>query len=227
MSGIEIFGLIAGIISVTETLINVYGAIKDLDELPAAFHEVNNRLPLVEQILLAAKAQTKNVTKEEAKAIEDILKGSKEKVDSLLKIFKKISARLEKKSVRTFYQKVVLKLGSGSRVETLMDNVLKDLQVLSTYHAFETAIGNQAAALEKAREEIAKVEPSVPDSVFEAKSGTAINHGKDQYNSFGGTLNKFDGDQFNAERDINFGTRPKKSKKGKGKKESDESSDDD
>lgn len=215
MSGIEIFGLIAGIISVAETIANVYEAIKDLSELPAAFHEVNNRLPLVDKVLLAAKGQAKNTTPEEAKAVEDLLKGSKEKTDALLEIFKKIEARSKKKSLLAIYEKVALKLnkGNGSRVETLMDNVLKDLQILSTYQTFQTAIGSQKGDLEKAREELAKVEPSLPDTTFETKPGSAINYGKDQNNNFGGTFNKVDGEQYNAQRDQNFGMRPKKAKK--------------
>jgi hypothetical protein len=143
--------------------------------------------------------------------LKKLLQGCEAKTKDLCKIFEKIEARPEKKSVLDMYKKVVLKLKSG-RVETLMGDILKDLEVLGTYAVFKDAVAPKVVELEKAKEELAKVEPSLPDSMFEGVAGTAINYGRDQMNSFGGTLTKVDGNNYQAGRDQHFGTEPKRPK---------------
>ncbi|KAF2809426.1 uncharacterized protein BDZ99DRAFT_463229 [Mytilinidion resinicola] len=232
MSGFEILGLIAAIISIAETTAAVYEAIKDLHGLPEAFKEVNQRLPLVEQTLLDAKTQTKNVKGDEAKALESLLTGSKSKAEQLLGIFKKI-AKSADSSVVTVYKIAVLKIGKKGRVETLMQDILKDLQIMTTYQVFKTAVEQHVDPLKVAEEDLAKTaeqNPSLPDSEFDEKPSTGMNHfGQgDQYAAFGSSkLNHISGDNYKAGGDMNFGTRPKhrssrKAKPGKNEESSDE-----
>jgi hypothetical protein len=102
MSGIEIFSLIAAIISVTETIVTVYDAIKDLHGLPEAFREVNNRLPVVEKTLQDAKRHAKNASGDKSQALETLLKSCKKKADQLLDIFKQVAKSKEKSVISTY-----------------------------------------------------------------------------------------------------------------------------
>jgi len=102
----------------------------------------------------------------------------------------------------------VLKLGKAKRVETLMENIVKDVLIVAVHRVFVPVTQDKVKALEDAQEELKKVPPSIPDSDFEAGAGVANNWGKDQLNNFGGTFNNVKGHMFNAERDQNFGKIP-------------------
>ncbi|OAQ60149.1 hypothetical protein VFPPC_10585 [Pochonia chlamydosporia 170] len=213
MSGFEVFGLITGIIGLIETLGTVYKSVKDLNGLPETFQEVVHRIPLLEQTLQAARAHTNDVESDkEAEALCTVLKNCEKKTKQLLEILEEINKNKDK-SARAIYQRLVLQLGKASRVETLLDNILKDLQVLAAHRAFKAALETQAEALDEGRkklEQVAREKPSVPDSMFEEPSGTTnINYGRDQItNTVRGTQNNVKGHQFNANGNQSFGRIP-------------------
>jgi len=210
MSGIEVLGLISSIITVTDVIIAVYGSLKDMQDLPESFHEINNRLPLVAVTLSAAKGRATHVEEDDnPEALLKVLKGCKKKADQLSEIFQKIAKVGKKnKSVITGYRTLVLKLGKAKRVETLMENIVKDVLILTAHRIFAPVTQDKVKLLEDAQEELKKVSPSIPDSEFEAGAGVANNYGKDQLNNFGGTFNNVKGHMFNAKRDQNFGNIP-------------------
>jgi hypothetical protein len=231
MSGFEVLGLIGNIISITETIIEVYDAFKDLHGLPDAFQEVNKRLPLVEQTLQDVKTQWKNIkSAEEAKAIQTLLTGCQDKSKELERIFNGIAKSSKDNFVVSAYKSVIGKLGKKGRVETLMDDILKDLSVLVAHKVFQEATQKRVETLNKSRQELASVPPSLLDSEFDEKSGGTATQvgGRDQYNVFGGTQKNVDGNYFEARGDQNFGTiPPANGKKAKKTKASSEASDDD
>lgn len=210
-SGFEILGLISAIITITDTTIEVYNAIKDLNELPEAFQQVNHRLPLVKEILEEVKRQAKNATSSEAKALKGVLESCEKKAKELQQIFIGISKESTgSKFIISVYRPLVLKLGKKARVEDLMDGILDDLGLLAAHQIFQTAMQRQIKPLEQARQELANVPPSLPDSEFEGKPGVAHQYGDGnrQNNVFGGTQNNVEGNYYDAKGDQNFGTIP-------------------
>ncbi|KAF4333419.1 n-terminal acetyltransferase A auxiliary subunit [Fusarium beomiforme] len=207
MPAIEIPNQIAGLIRVTEDIIEAYEAIKGLRGLPEAFHEVNKWLPLIEQTLREIKSPGRQVTSaDDAKALETPLKSCEDKADKLLEIFQKIASKSKDEYVPSVYRAIAIKLGKH-RVETLMDAILKDLEVLIAHRAFEAVTQKQVEPLAMARKELAKVLPSLPDTDLDEQPGSAIQYGDGnrQYNSFGlGTQKNVDGNYFEAKGDQNF-----------------------
>jgi CRISPR/Cas system CSM-associated protein Csm2 small subunit len=220
MAGIEIIGLIGAVVGIVQATIAVSDSIKNLKGLPEAFEEVNKRLPLVEETLSAARTQFENEkpSDEAAAKIERILKGCNGKTQELKEIFEKIN-NAKNKSVLSLYRKIVLKLGKEHRVEVLMKNILKDLQILTGNQTFQAATQSQVEMLQKAIDELSQVKPSIPDRDFES-AGNFQHSGKGDLNvQYGdGDMNNVKGDMYKAKK-MTFGRKPRSKK--------DDSSDDD
>lgn len=213
MSGTEISSQIARLVRVTEDIIEAYNAIKDLCGLPEAFQEVNKCLPLVEQTLRDAKipARKKN-SADNAKALETLLNSCEDKADKLLEIFQKIAKKTREEYIPSVYQSCALKQGKHG-VETLIDSILEDLGVLAAHQVLQAATQKQVEPLATAREELAKVPPSLPDSDFDSEPGTASQYSdrNRQYNLFrSGTMKNVDGHYFEAKGNQHFSTIPPK-----------------
>ncbi|KAI5459654.1 hypothetical protein BGZ63DRAFT_388455 [Mariannaea sp. PMI_226] len=218
MSGIEVVGLIAAIIEITDSIVEVYAAIKDLRDLPNAFQEVNKRLPIVEIILQSARSHAENAADYEAQALVSLLKSCKSKADQLLEIFKRIDDSKDKPVV-SVYRKLVVKIGKKGRVEVLMTNILRDVETLTSYHVFRGSTKDQVEKVKEAILELAQVEPSMPDSHFEEKAANITHNGRGNiYSNCGpGNFKHVDGHNFEAKGDIHFGKVPEfyKSKRSK------------
>ncbi|KAF2865656.1 hypothetical protein BDV95DRAFT_599625 [Massariosphaeria phaeospora] len=156
------------LVTVIDAASETYKAIKDLDGLPEAFNEVNSRLPLVKETLLAAKepAETDGTVNDD-QAVRDALSSCKKKVDELDDIFTKIAERAPKKSIYKIYKKLVLKLGKSYRVESLGYDMLADILVLTAHRVFHAATVPKVEVLETAQQDLKGLAPSVPDSEFE------------------------------------------------------------
>ncbi|KAH8889904.1 WD domain-containing protein [Thozetella sp. PMI_491] len=170
--------IIASTITVVQSAASTYKAIQHLRGLPRAFEEVNQSLPLVQDILEAARRQLQDAIPDDssADAIGPTIQSCQEKANALLEIFQKIDK--EKTGVKgrpafDVYRTTVLRLGKAHRVETLMQDILKGLKGLAIRHLFQTPTQIQVTELEKRIQELSKVEPSMPDSDLEAK-GTMI-----------------------------------------------------
>ena len=224
MSGIEIVGLIAAIIEITTAIAKVFNAIKDLEGLPNAFQEVNKRLPIVEITLQSARTHAKKTPDDQAQALETLLDNCKDKANSLLAIFKQIDKAKGKPFLSVYLRLALNNGGKEGRVETLMGDIMKDVQALISYRVFQTATQSELEDLEKAIMELAQVEPSLPDSVFEEKAGSVNYYGKgDMFNVTGsGSLKQINGPNFEAAGDQNFGMSPDLWNLGRGRKDSKE-----
>ncbi|KAA8642377.1 hypothetical protein EYZ11_009966 [Aspergillus tanneri] len=213
MSGPDISHQIAGLIEVTEGIAEAYDPIKDLRGLPEAFQEVNKLLPLVEQTLRDAKSPAKKFkSDDDAKALETLLYSCDEKADKLLEIFRRIAKNSKDQYDSSVYRAIIIKQGKH-RVETLMDGILEDLGALVAHHIFPAEMQRQVEPLADAREELAKVSPSLADSDLAEQPGAANQYGDNsrQYNLFGeGTQKIADGHYFEAHGHQNFGMVPPK-----------------
>jgi hypothetical protein len=187
MSGVEAAGLVIGLISGTIAIVDatkkIYDAAKDQQGLPAAFREVAQRLPLVQNILNNAKARADDgqVDDEASRGATSILEACKGRAQKLEEIFRKVvpqegGSRLDR------YYRAARTLGKDSKVEMLMKGILDDLNLLSVQFGMETEVHIQK--LEEAIKTVSALEPSVPDHVFDQSSYINNNLGAGTQNNF-------------------------------------------
>jgi N-terminal domain on NACHT_NTPase and P-loop NTPases len=218
MLGTEIPRQVAGLIEVIEDMIEVYDTFKDLRGLPEAFQELSKWLPLVEQTLREAKTPAKKVrSAEDANVLGTHLDSCEEKADKLREIFQKVARKSTEEYDASAYRSIAVKLGKH-RAETLMIGILEDLAVLAAHHVFQPVMQKQVEPLNKARQELENVPPSLSDSDFDEQPGTANQYGDGnrQFNNFGaGMMKNVDGHYFEAKGDQNFGMIPPKESAGR------------
>jgi len=217
-------------ITLVEGISSTYKAIQHLKGLPKAFQKVNESLPLVEETLKSAEETLRSrgtLPRDVAKPIQNTINTCHKKTEALLTIFQKIEDQnkeyRERKdgkewSVMDIYLPILQtwgRMAKAHRVEALMQDTLNALKVLAINQVFKTATHTQVARLEVAIEELAKVEPSVPDSDSDdggtvnvtqnvasgGKGNQAFNKGGHQENTFGSRFDSGGGV-------MNFGTVP-------------------
>lgn len=211
MSGPDISRQIAGLIGVTEDIVEAYESIKNLCSLPEAFQEVNKQLPLLGQTLRDAKGPAKKLKPaDDTKGLETVLQSCDEKAEQLLEVFEKLSKSSKDHYDSSVYRAIITKQGKH-RVETLMAGILEDLGVLVAHNIFLAEMKRLVEPLENARKELAEVSPSLTDSDLTDQPGTANQYGdyNRQYNLFGnGTQRIANGHYFEAMGNQNFGMIP-------------------
>lgn len=214
MSGIEVLGLISSIITVIDTVVQLYNAIKDTPHLPRAFREVVERLPLVRNTLRAAEERIRNYNtdRETCEAIKPTVEKCKEKVEHLESILQQMAPQRGASSLHR-YRLAVRRLGKESQVEELMKGILEDVQLVAGNRAIQAASEAQVAELLQAINELSEV----PSSISECNpSHTFTNYGTgNQFNAPGGTQNnntgsgiQFPGSSFTAPVYFGEGSRP-------------------
>lgn len=211
MSSPDVSRQFIGLIEVTESIIKAYDPLKDLRDLPEAFREVNRQLPLVKQTLRSATIMANKIqSSDDAKELGTLLHTCDEKANKLLEIFMRIAKNASQGYDHLMYREIVIKQGRH-RVENLMDGILQGLGNLVVHHISPVEVQAQVKLLGNAREELAKVSPSLADSELVELPGTASQHGdySRQYNLFGeGTQKIVDGHFFEAHGNQNFGMIP-------------------
>jgi hypothetical protein len=174
-----VIGLISGVISIIEATKTVYDAAKDAKGQPKA-------LPLVNEILQSTKQRTQTLDESAMEALKPILKSCKVKAEDLEKLFQEVVRKDDDKWYDR-YKKIVGILGKGGRVEGLMEEILKDIQVLACERLTGTATDTQTKELEEAIKEMNDMPSSLPDEVgsfIQTHSGSGDNIGHT-----GGTMN--------------------------------------
>ncbi|KAL9945264.1 hypothetical protein ACHAP0_008119 [Verticillium nonalfalfae] len=176
MSGIEVVGLISAVIAIVGTIENIYNGLRDAKNLPRAFREVAEKLPLVRNTLQIAERHISANTDEEAcQAIKNVLEKCKVKAEHLEEIFNAVApehpSRLER------YRVVVRRLGKGNLVEVLTKEMMEDVRLLAVNRAIQAATESQIAELLKAIEELSSLEPSLldEDSISQHHYGSGDN----------------------------------------------------
>jgi F0F1-type ATP synthase delta subunit len=181
-----VIGLISGVISIIEATKTVYDTAKDAKGQPKAFCQVAARLPIVNEILQSAKQRTQTLDESAMEALKPILKSCKVKAEDLEKLFQEVIRKDDDKWYDR-YKKIVGILGKGGRVEGLMEEILKDIQVLACERLTGTATDTQMKELEEAIKEMNDMPSSLPDeagSFIQTHSGSGDNIGHT-----GGTMN--------------------------------------
>ena len=174
MSTVELRLAISSVIKIIQETKQFYDAATDATGLPEAFREVAKNLPLVKDTLRLVKD---SVNDETCTAINPVIKTCERKALSLKKLFEKV-APMEGAKRMERYEKALRTLGKGNRVEDLMREILKELQLLAANRAFANGakLAELAATIKAAMEKLSEIQPSAPDSVFDAPSFTNIDH---------------------------------------------------
>jgi len=180
MSGAEagfVIGLISGVISIIEAAKTVFDAAKDAKGQPEAFRQVAARLPLVIEILRSAKERALALDDTAQEALEPILESCKAKAENLNKIFQKVIRKDDDKWFDR-YKKALGTLGKGDKVESLMEGILKDTQLLAYEKLMGIATETQAKELEEGIKEMKEMPSSLPEetgSLNQKHSGSGDN----------------------------------------------------
>lgn len=169
MSGAELVGIISAVISIVDATIKVYNAAKDDAGLPPNFKTVSTKFPLVSMLLKDAERYINDKADSTITAtFTPVLTHCKEKATELQQVFEKViptegDARIER------YFKAARAIGKGGRVETLMEGILHDLQLLTAKLPVAISARGQAS-LTEAIEEVKELDPSLPDGFEDAPS---------------------------------------------------------
>jgi hypothetical protein len=180
MSGVDVrlaVGLIRSVISIIEVTKTTYDAAKDAKGQPEAFRQVAARLPLVIEILHSAKARAQTLDETAEEALEHILKSCEAKAQKLQEIFQKVIRKDDDKWYDR-YRKAVGTVIKGGKVESLMGEILKGIQVIACEKLEGTATSAQVKELEEAIKEMNEMPSSVTDeagSVTQTSSGGGDN----------------------------------------------------
>lgn len=179
MSGAEVLGIISAVITIIDTIKQLYDGAHAHDStgLPEAFREVAARLPLVRKILESVDNHLRgNKTDDSCGEVKTVLEQARNKVLALKTLFDKVIPLDEDPCVDR-YVKLVRTLGKGNRVETLMLGLMTDVQLLVGKYGLDNANSQQIEQLRKAIEELSNMEPSIADSELPQWSFTNTNSG--------------------------------------------------
>lgn len=149
---------------------------------PSKLSPAGKRLPVVKKTLETVKHNVKSMRSagsdlEQSQALENLVKAYDSKVKQLQKTFDGLRDS-EDKPVIQAYRTLVTRIGKSVRVESLMADILADLQTMGSGHVFQTATRRQMEGLERAIEDINRADPSLPNSEFEEKAGSHDHYGE-------------------------------------------------
>ena len=199
---LAVIGGISATLSIAGAIADIYKTIKDIHGLPKAFSVVDGRLPIVRTILESSKRRIEAV-KDEAvcRGIKHIVEKCEANADALQGIFEEVKPIKDAWKAERYYQAVKAK-GKGNKVESLMADILKDIQLLDSQNGMNTATEDQQEEILAAIKELSQLPPSVPDSEF-YEVGVTMNQsgaGTQQYTAKGSVYSSGGGKMFNAER---------------------------
>lgn len=177
MSGAEALGIISAVITIIDTIKQLYDGAHDNTGLPEAFREVAARLPLVREILESVNNHLRgNETGNSSGEAKAVLDQARTKVLALKTLFDKVIPLDDDPRVDR-YIKLVRTLGKGNKVESLMLGLMTDVQLLVSKSGLEDATSQQIEQLRTAIEDISNIEPSIADSDLPRWSFTNTNYG--------------------------------------------------
>ena len=176
MSGFEIVGLVAAVIGILDVTAKAYTNIQNIAGLPKAFQAVVQKLPLVIQTLQTVETHYANAPESSIKAARPVVETCKENAEKL----KAILEALDPKDTTWKPERYVIIIkcwGKKGRVEELKKEILEDVQCLAADQTMKTATADQLKGIAAAIEELALIEPSAPDRVFDKREDIIISHG--------------------------------------------------
>ena len=211
MSGAEVFGivgLIGSIISIIDGTKKVHDAASNTLGLPGAFREVAAKLPLVEAILSSVRRNVQEGGRDENsyKEAKIVMEDCEIKAQNLRRLFQKVLPT-EGGSRTSRYISAAKTLGKGSRVESLMEGILKDLQLLVIEHDMGFEKERERTEISEAIAEMAALSPSLQEHELQETNFSATHSGSGAINQTRGDqhVNSGSGKFYNAQT-MNFGS---------------------
>lgn len=176
MSGVGEAGLVLGIISAIISIIDatkkVYEAVEDEAGLPTNFKKSAKKLPLISKLLEYAEEYVNSEVDESIKAaFTPTLEDCKVQAIHLQELFEKVMPE-ESDSRWDRYAKAARTIGKGGRVESLVGGILDDF-LATRFPKVMKPRGKEELA--KAIDEMARIEPSLPDGFEQTPAYTAQN----------------------------------------------------
>ena len=201
MSGAEalaVLGAIASIVSIVDGIKKVYDAAKDAQGLPVAFREVAARLLIVGDILTSAKQHIDkgDLDEDSCKGVRTVVETCEKKVKRLNELFSKAIPENGALNLKRYYR-AVKTYGKGNEVESLMKDILEDVQLLTSEHDMKIWTNTQQEEIVKAIATMSAVEPSVPGDLFQETGVTNSGSGT-QNNAWGENIAQGDARQYNS-----------------------------
>ena len=142
MSGAEVVSLISAIISIIDASLQLYEAVNNASGLPKSFRDVAVRLPLVQDTLETART---GLTREEDEpstrsrvALTKVLESCRDKVVAANAMLQAVMPATGASRMKRYY-KAFKTIPKGDKVESLMEGILGDLQVLTSSYAVKAA----------------------------------------------------------------------------------------
>ncbi|KAG4427767.1 hypothetical protein IFR05_016752, partial [Cadophora sp. M221] len=197
MSGAEVISLISGVIAIIEAAQKIYDAAADAKGQPHEFRQVAARLPLVIGLLNNAKAGVPRLNATEQEGLETILQSCEDKAESLEKMFRRV-IRKDDDKWHERYKKAVVVVTKGKQVESLMGEILKDVQVIVCDKLKDITTSDQVKELGEAIKEMKET----PSSLQEERGSVTQNHdgsGNNNANTGPGPMHTGTGDLYQNE----------------------------
>ena len=160
----KIRSLVNDICSKLETAKDDFLDIKDDKNLPPAFAVVAKHLDLVQATLEIAKKyfKEKKPDTENGMKIQRTLVDGEKMASNMQKLFHSVASN-DGTPLLERYPRAALKIGRGTRVELVMEGLLKDVKKVAESPAMKAATGVQTEALNRAIEEVSELEPSLEE----------------------------------------------------------------
>lgn len=180
-----VLGIISSIISIVDATKQVYDAVQDQAGLPENFRKSAAKIPLISKLLRDAELYVNNAADEATKlAFTPTLEDCKTQATKLQKLFESVIPG-DRDSRLNRYCKAARTIGKGGRVESLIMEILRDLQLLTTEFPEVTALGEKEE-LAKAVEEVLKMDPSLPDNFEKMPANAHYGSGAQNINTGSG-----------------------------------------
>ncbi|RYO79301.1 hypothetical protein DL764_010030 [Monosporascus ibericus] len=161
---IQVLSLARATIWSLKSVEEVHGDVGDAESLPPAFQEVAKHLQVVCDALETAQKQIRQRKDDGACAeMKPSLEECKGKAARLEKLFLTVVTSAAAQRMER-YREAVREMGKGNRVETLMEDIMKDVKLLLTVDdEMKAAAESQLGALVEAMKEVSAIPPSLQD----------------------------------------------------------------
>lgn len=177
MSGAEISSLISNVIDIIGAARRLYEVASDAKGQPVEYRQVAVRLPLIIGVLKSAKERVQTLNKTDQHDLQALLQSVKDKAESLEKLFRRVVRKDDDKWYER-HKKAVVAVSKVKEVESLMGEILKDVNVIMCDKLKDIVTGDQIKEPEKANKDIQEGPSSRPE-----QAGSGLKNHVDKFNS--------------------------------------------
>ncbi|KAJ4320119.1 hypothetical protein N0V84_006006 [Fusarium piperis] len=179
MSGIEIVGLVAGILPLIELAIKAVNEVKDAQQAPQSYLNVATRLPLIQEILEFVKTEAEKSeadgSESRYKSIQPLLQNCKAKAKELKSLLESVKPEPGASPYRRA-EIAMRRVRQEGRLKEVMNNMLQAIQLIAAHRTLSGATDTQVAMLARAIKETSAASPRFGDTFGHYGIGPQINN---------------------------------------------------